>query len=278
MASGLLRTTFNRSELVRILSETASPAVDPQYDFGERLGKWLDFTDALTLYPVLNRETGSSAAAPSNAPGASSPLPAHLARVRRTLTDAILNDGVFNLPEAGADLPEGAMASHPPLVKIPFPTPLPGATPESAADFSPYHRYYLAHQRDMSGSIGTLRTAARKALAAKSAAHRQLAELDASFEGILTARERNLLATIPMHLGKRFDERYQDHLAALPAGATDDPTEWAVSGGWLEAFCQDTQAVLLAELDLRLKPVAGLIAALDDTASATPGAPTQLPM
>ena len=58
MTRGLLRTTFNRSGLVRILSGTVPDAIDPKYDFGERLGQWLDFTDALALFSVLNSGTG----------------------------------------------------------------------------------------------------------------------------------------------------------------------------------------------------------------------------
>ena len=43
----------------------------------------------------------------------------------------------------------------------------------------------------------------------------------------------------------------------------DDPARWMQPGGWLARFCADMQRVLLAELDLRLMPVAGLVAALD---------------
>lgn len=151
-----------------------------------------------------------------------------------------------------------------------LPTPLPQATADSAADFSPYHRYYLAHQRDMGAAIAALRSNARKALAALSPAHKQLAQLDIAFENILTARERNLLASIPLLLAKRFAQRYQDHRDTLAADAGDDPADWTQPGSWLEAFCQDTQAVLLAELELRLKPVAGLIAALGAASDNTP--------
>ena len=171
--------------------------------------------------------------------------------MRRNLSDSIHNDGVFN--------PEPA--------RIPFPIPLPNATPESAADFAPYHRYYLAHQRDMNSAITALRANARKALAGQSAAGKQLADLDAAFEQFLSVRERNLLSNIPIMLGKRFSQRYAEHRAALASETADDPATWTQPGSWLEAFCHDAQAVLLAELELRLKPAAGLIAAL----AATPG-------
>lgn len=246
MTRGLQRATFNRSALVRVLSDTLPEVPDPKYDFGERLGQWLDFSDALTLFSVLNTEAGTGT---SVAP-ASSDLPAQLARVRGHLSDSIRNDGVFSVDSACTP------------ARIPFPTPLPNATPESAAEFSPYHRYYLAHQRDMNSAITALRANARKALAGQSAAGRQLADLDAAFEKFLSVRERNLLSNIPLMLGKRFDQRYAEHRAALADHSADDPATWTQAGSWLEAFCHDAQTVLLAELELRLKPVVGLIAAL----------------
>jgi hypothetical protein len=252
MTRVLQRATFNRSALVHVLSDTLPEVPDPEYDFGERLGQWLDFSDALTLYSVLNTEAGSGTPiAPTKGD-----LPAQLARVRRNLGDSIDNDGVFNRDPAG------------PPARIPFPTPLPNAAAESAADFSPYHRYYLAHQRDMNAAITALRANARKALAAQSAARKQLADLDSAFEQYLAARERNLLNNIPILLAKRFALRYAEHRAALAEGADDNPAAWTQTGSWLEAFCHDAQTVLHAELELRLKPVAGLIAALDKAGAA----------
>jgi len=245
MTRELHRATFNRSALVRVLSDTLPNVAEPKYDFGERLGQWLDFSDALTLFSVLNHEAGSS----TSTPPANTDLAAQLTRVRGNLSASIQNDGVFN--PAPSDSP----------VRIPFPTPLPNATADSAADFSPYHRYYLAHQRDMNTAITALRANARKALAAQSAAGRKLADLDATFEKILAVRERNLLSNIPILLGKRFDQRYAEHRATLADGQTDNPAEWTQAGSWLDAFCHDAQTMLLAELELRLKPAAGLIAA-----------------
>lgn len=252
MAGGLQRATFNRADLVRILSETVSNPIDFKYDFGERLGQWLDFTDALALSAVLNGESAATADAPAHP--AAPELQAQLARVRRTLGKAIANDGVFTAES----------------VRLRFPTPLPDVDAESAADFSPYHRYYLAQQRDQAAIIGALRAQARKALADGSPGQRQLAALDAAFEKSLQTRERKLLANIPILLAQRFAQRYREHSASLGTHA-DDPATWTAPGSWLHAFCQDTQAVLFAELDLRLKPVAGLIAALG------PGAPNPNP-
>ncbi len=246
MTRELRRATFNRSALVRVLSASLPEAADPTYDFGERLGQWLDFSDALMLFSVLNTEAGQRMPLPS----AEGDLPEQLTGLRRKLGDAIRYDGIFRLEPTGS------------AVHNPFPVPRPGDTAEDAADFSPYHRYYLAHQRDMGTAIAALRGKARQVLADRSAAGRQLAGLDAAFEKSLAGRERNLLANVPILIGKRFAQRYAEHCAALPDNAVDDPLAWRQAGSWLEAFCHDIQAALLAELELRLKPVVGLITAL----------------
>ena len=44
-------------------------------------------------------------------------------------------------------------------------------------------------------------------------------------------------------------------------GADDEPQRWALPGGWLFAFEQDLRALLLAELQVRLEPLAGLLEA-----------------
>jgi hypothetical protein len=246
MTCRLPHTTFNRSGLVRLLSEF-SPEIAPKYDFGERLGQWLDFSDALVLFSALNQTANT---ATLTIPGTqAAPLSVQLQRTRAQLSAAILADGVF-----GIDNPRHR-----------FPTPLPDACAEVAADYSPYHHYYLAHQRDMSSAIDLLRKNTRKALMQGTPAQRQLADIDASFAKALAIRERNLLVNIPILLARRFEQRYQAHRTTLPAGGIDDTAQWIQPGSWLEAFCHDTQTMLLAELDLRLKPVAGLIAALGET-------------
>ena len=238
------RATFHRSALVRLLSAQHPQIPEPKYDFGERLGRWLDLSDAMTLFSVLGNEAGERTPARSS----NSDLPDQLLRIRRALSDAIDNNGVFRTDPSGS------------APRIPFPLPQSRANADSPPDFTPYHRYYLAHQREMSNAIAALRTQARKALAAQSPAGRQLAGLDAVFEKSLAARESTLLANVPILLGKCYEQRYTEHRAAL--ADEDDPATWTQPGSWLEAFCNDAKRLLLAELDLRLKLVSGLIAAL----------------
>ena len=277
MTQAVSRTRFNSAGLVRMLAELAvADVADPKQTFAERLGEWLDFKDALALYSALN---SAATGAPSRAAPAAA-LRGQLVQVRGELAAAVA--------AAGTTQPGGT--------NLALPTPLPNAAPESAADFAPFHRYYLAHQRAMAAAVSPLRASARTALAGQSAALRQLAALDAVFDQALAAREASLLATVPVLLGKRFAHLYAAHRrereAAAPdvagqaapdaagqaatAGAVatgegtpgagappDDPARWMQPGGWLVRFCAEMQRVLLAELDLRLMPVAGLVAAVD---------------
>ena len=206
--------------------------------FAERLGQWLDLSDAMALFSALGGASSAPKATPTSP--AFDKLRGEVDRVRSNLADSIRTDGVFVTGK----------------VRVKLPTPGPEAGPQSASDFNPYHRYYLAHQRDMAASIGPLRTSLRSALAQHSPQLKQLASIDAILDQAFATRERNLLATVPMLLAKRYAQLQAAHAAATP------PDEWLQPGAWLATFCQDMQSVLLAELELRLQPVLGLLDAL----------------
>lgn len=250
MAQGLPRTRFNSSTLVRVLAHLVdTDAPESKQSFAERLGQWLAFADALSLFSTLDasetEKRERALAAPSPVTGAARQ---ELDRVHAALADSISTDGVVKRGKK----------------QVEWPTPAPRASVESAADYAPYHRYYLAHQRDMHARIGPLRATVRQTLSERSPDLEQLAALDAVMEQALVARERKLLATVPMLLGKRFAHLYAAHqAAAVDAQGADDPQGWMAPGAWLAVFHGEMQAVLRAELELRLQPIAGLIAALD---------------
>ena len=52
------------------------------------------------------------------------------------------------------------------------------------------------------------------------------------------------------------------HQQALQArGQADEPPRWRQPGGWLWAFEQDMHALLLAEMQVRMLPITGLLEA-----------------
>lgn len=221
------RTVFNHSGLVRALADLAvAETPDSKQSFADKLGQWLGFAEALSLYSALNPGTEQTSPLRTRV-GTPAELRAAFERVRNALADS----ANATVPEPGGD----------------------------GADFTPYHRHHLARQREMSAEIGLLRASVRTALARRSPALKRLAALDAVMEQALAARERNLLASVPQRLSKRFQHLNAAHLANV-----DAPGQAPQPDGWLAAYCAEMRTVLLAELELRLRPVDGLIAALEN--------------
>jgi hypothetical protein len=267
MSKPLPRTRINSSRLVRLLAELSTggsgdsggPAGPPK-SFAERLGQWLNLTDAIALSGALNAgpvAAGASARADEAEPDEL----AEFARVRAALSDSIMADGLAAPAKARIKLPAPEMATDP------------------VTGYTPYHRYYLAHQRDLEAAVAALRAKVRQALARRSAHSPELgrlAALDAVLEKALGDRERSLLATVPELLARRFEQLRAAHRQARDEAASaprDDPQSWMQPGGWLAAFCQDLRTVLLAELDIRLQPVAGLVDAYNNAPSGETATP-----
>ncbi len=250
MAAALPRATFSGSGLVRRLSELAGAGATqrdtaddsgPQQTFAERLGLWLDWTDAIALSAALNAvpaprpagPAGPDADADATAEGQAlrqqNAAVAACARVRKDLVKLATSDRVFAADKTAAT--------------------------SEASDFSAYRRDYLGHQRAMDISLGPLRAHVRAALASVSAELARLAALDAVLDDALRPRERHLLATVPHWLEKHFEHLQQTH----PADEVK-----------LSRYQQDMRNVLSAELEMRWQPIEGMMDALRHEASRQP--------
>lgn len=119
-----------------------------------------------------------------------------------------------------------------------------GVPQDAVADYAPYHKRYADLQRQMESKITPLRSRVRQRVSAASPQLRQLAMLDAVMAQMLAAREQKLLSTVPVFLEKRFEHWRQ----------VDQSSR----------FSQEWQAALLAELELRLQPVMGLMDAFNN--------------
>jgi len=220
------RTGVTGSTLVRLLARLADNDVpESKQAFADRLSQWLGWTDAISLSAALS---GSPAAARSGAAADASTERAQCARVRSAAASAIAED----MRGAAMDT-------------------------DTTTGFSPWRQRYLARQQAMATSIGALRGRLRETLAARSPAMARLAAVDAVMEQVLGAHEHRLLATVPALLEKHF-KRLRP---ADPAPDAPDHPE-VQPRAWLDVFGQDMQSVLLAELDIRLQPVEGLLEAL----------------
>jgi hypothetical protein len=216
--------------------------------FAERLGMWVDYTDAIALYAVHNAASvAPDMAQVQGAAGEQGSVAVDFVRIRRSLEQAITRTEEPLRGQSGVALPRPQADAASDL----------GSLQES------YRRYYLAHQRDMDLSVPPLRSRVREELAAAAPGLQQLAALDATLELILSEQEARLLATLPQLMKKRFAHLRKLHLQTLAdTDQPDRPEQWMLPGGWLARYCQELQTVLLAELDLRLQPAVGLLEAL----------------
>lgn len=225
MAQLSRRAGLTGSVLVRLLAGlTDTDVPESKQGFADRLGQWLGWSDAISLSAALSAPAAASPSGPLAADGAeASPC----AGVRTALENAIDEE-------------------------------MRGLAREKTTDFPPFRRRYLARQQAMATSIAPLRERLRQMLAARSPAMAQLAGVDAVMEQVLGEHEHRLLATVPTFLEKHFKRLRQ---AATPV---DDAVtgSGADDGAWLATFSDHMRSVLLAELDIRLQPVEGLVGAL----------------
>ena len=163
-------------------------------------------------------------------------LPA-VARARRPAVPAAASAVQAELQRVRATLSQAI--THPPG------EPGDESTDDADAGFAPHHQRCLEQQRRMDMSIEALRGHVRKTLSSTSARLAQLAALDAVLEPMLGGREQRLLSTVPTLLKARFAQLRQSH-----------------PGGWQPLFEHELEQTLLAELDLRLQPVVGMVEAL----------------
>lgn len=255
MVRGSQRTRFTGSSLIRLLAHLADADNPPasqqqprqqQPAFAERLSQWLTWTDAVALSGAL-KGAGAPASVPSAAPDAA-PEEREVARVRAALAKTLTEDG--SAPAAKGRLKPA----------LPAPSPKPKARAPDT-DFAAHRQRYLAHQHLMHTRIGPLRTRVRAALErSASPALARLAAVDAVMEQAVDPHEQALLARVPALLERRFER-----LRTAARGSRDESAgaaEAHAEPAWLTTFTHDMHAVLLAELDLRLQPVEGLLEAL----------------
>jgi hypothetical protein len=243
MVRGTQRPVFNGSALVRLLASLADVEVaGPAPGFAERLGQWLHWTDAVSLSAALEGQALSNGAVDAAPAGCGQASDAW--QMRAAWIASIAHDPAF-APER-----ESAHAAPP--------------------DFLPFRRRYTARQQALEAGIATLRAGLRASLAQGSPAMARLAALDAVMEQVLGVRERAQLSCVPGWLEKHFERLRTPHHADRAAHRPHEPAPRAASrpAAWLDAFCTDMRAVLLAELDLRWQPVDALLEALGPNPSA----------
>jgi Protein of unknown function (DUF3348) len=246
-----MRTSFNSSGLIRFLADlNIAESGESRQTFAERLSQWMGWTDAISLSTVLGAAPGGNAS--GNASG----------NVTQTATDAKANARAAKtgntVGASGVCAAANATTEEFQRVRAELQRSITGDAAFSAqAGFererTPWRQAYQARQRAMETRIGALRAEVRVALARQSQELARLAALDAVMERALGLRERQLLSTVPGLLERHAQRLHKE------AGSDGNPAAALDSPQW--------QAVLLAELDIRLQPVEGMIVALDKQAT-----------
>lgn len=244
-------TALNSSRLVRFLSdiEVADVAVSHKH-FTERLGQLIDLSDSV----ALSAAHGKLAKMKMDTPSAATPVASNEAviaefiRVRTAAVQFIVStftpgEGVswLSLPTVSSVTPEAELTSY-----------------------ERYQLFYVNHQREIIFKLNKLRADTRSSVSAHSVRLAQLVALDTALDATLAVHTQKLFAGVPRLLGKRFQALYQQHQQAVTDLQSDDPQLWGEPGGWLDQFNREMQGLLLAELEVRLEPILGLVEALNE--------------
>jgi hypothetical protein len=206
----------------------------PRQDVAERLGQWLNVNEAIALrttqaaVAAAGKAAARRAAPPGDSQALHSELQQELQRVRAVLTRSITARDASHRPDPN----------------------------DLDIEWALFHQRLGDQQRRMALSVEALRGHVRQVLAQSTPELAQLATLDAAMEPLLAGREARLLGSLPAFLKARFVALRQQ--AADPSDSAPAPDDLR----WLVTFANEFEQTLLAELDLRLQPVIGLIESL----------------
>lgn len=250
------RAAVRGPTFIRLLARlTDADVPSPRQSLSDRLSQWIDWTHAVALSTALDSRPEPD---PFAEPAPATAMEEDCSRVRAALTRAIADDPAFAPTARGA-----ARAAE--------------STGE-APGFLFFRQRYLALQQSMDTAIGHLRSRLRDQVADRSVELAHLAAVDAVMERALGRRERRLLVAASTLLGSRFErlrlaaqadspdtsiDTSSDPTADTPANPPKpDAAALRAPDAWLETFRRDMRNLLLAELDVRLQPAEGLLAAL----------------
>ncbi|MCC2597648.1 DUF3348 domain-containing protein [Pusillimonas sp. MFBS29] len=243
------RTSFSGPALVRLLAHWNDARIrEPSQSLSDRLSQWLGWSDAIALAGALGGAVpAGSPMTPSASRTTRSPdYDQEYERVRNALVDLIDN---VNKPPPVRHRHRQAPAARP---DNPVQT--------ESIEFSTYRQRYITLQQTMEARCSELRTRLRARLAGMSPEMARLAAVDAVMEQALNEREFSVLARVPVVLEAHF-RRLKHEAAPLPAAESGQESA-TTANAWLNVFHQDMQSVLFAELEIRLQPTQGLLAAL----------------
>ena len=255
---------LHASRLVRCLTEMeiSGEPVLPEH-FSEKVGRLLDLSGAVALSKMLGELRRPSFNPSETKPAA---IKDAFMRERAALVREIIKRLVPGDGSSRNRLPSLEEFYANCILKDVFSTSGGNETPNCAAAFAPYRKHYLTLQGQLGLATHRLRVRTAESIAGLSPVLAGLAALDKGLGDVLYHRQQRFFGRIPTLLEQRFNDLLHTYWPTLPnSPEACDLATWMAPGGWLFSFCGQMQEMLLAELEIRLQPVLGLIESIDET-------------
>ncbi|MGC2037863.1 DUF3348 domain-containing protein [Paraburkholderia caledonica] len=294
MLQALQRTAPSGPALIRLLARFADADVpEPRQSLSDRLSQWLGWTDAIALSSAL---TGAPPSVPATARAFGSAEEAECARVRASLVKIITGDSAFAAARrrgAGYVEPQAMPADYA-LFRQRYQA-MQQSMETGVGNLRGRLRALLAAKTPAMGRLALLDAVMERALgerernllasvpvllaghferlreAAQQAQDQEPAPAldDGTQADGAASRAASTAAGNAAAAGSSAAEGSVEAKAHVPPqpqatalDAAPTPAQAVAPNAWLDVFRKDMQSVLLAELDVRLQPVEGLLAAL----------------
>jgi hypothetical protein len=289
MLQALQRTAPSGPALIRLLARFADADVpEPRQSLSDRLSQWLGWTDAIALSSAL---TGAPPSVPAAARAFGSAEEAECARVRASLVKTITGDSAFAVARrrgAGYDEPQAVPVDYA-LFRQRYQA-MQQSMETGVGNLRGRLRALLAAKTPAMSRLALLDAVMERALGERernllasvpvllaghferlreAAQQAQGQELEpAADDGTQAESAGNAAAAAAAGSAADGSVEPKAHVQAQPQpqapalDAAPRPAHAVAPNAWLDVFRKDMQSVLVAELDVRLQPVEGLLAAL----------------
>ncbi len=258
----------NSTRLVHLLSGlNVSGVKASQAHFAERFGQMLHFSSVIALSRALE-DVSMTDFKPS---GMSAPeIRSTFLSAQTDLVRFIAASFMPTVRRMDDQLPTAeSLHTHCELPGI-FSVKHKGKSKKHATAFEPYRKFYMRRQRGLDIKVQHLRSEIRASISGLSPLLAQLARIDKALSESLSDASREIFSVVPNLLEKRFSQLFDIQRPEFPENPEVTVFEqWMKPGGWISTFCIEMRELLLAELEVRLQPVVGMIDSLPQTISPT---------
>lgn len=251
MTQATLHHPVRGSKLVRFLSEYEMSNIHVSHkNFAQRLGLLVDLSDSVTLAESLRA------------------IPKMAHKVTEALTELGCEGLVQEFLKQRAIVLKSILKSfdfNAVFIQFKLPTPQSDTSIADAINFDQYQRFYLLHQSELDVKTEKIRALVRREISEHSLNLAQLAELDKTLSQSMVIPTRKRFAVVVKILKTRFEQLYSEYCETFKESTcVEQPLSWINEKGWLTQFYAEMQQLLLAEFEVRLQPIIGLVEAYSE--------------